>query len=168
MSICLKIPWYSWIHLNILGSKKVEYIPLLKSFHWYSDHIWSFFFVCWSSLSFSVRLLGKANPVAAWGFSLTLYFTTRWVYRIRIFTAVYLNIITYQSFIFNHENYTVMKALLFAVCKELSLSVVPLAFQQLFKVDCISDTLPILWLRKLKLREMNCVSKFTQKWRSWE
>lgn len=115
MSICLKIPWYSWIHLNILGSKKVEYIPLLKSFHWYSDRIWSFFFVCWSSLSFSVRLLGEANPVAAWGFSLPLYFTTRWVYKIRIFTAVYLNRITYQSFIFNLENHTVMKALLFAV-----------------------------------------------------
>lgn len=62
--------------MSIFGSKKVEYIPVLKSSHWYSDHIWGFFFVYESS--FSVRILGKAIPVIALGVSLAVYFTTRW------------------------------------------------------------------------------------------
>lgn len=62
-------------------------------------------------------------------------------------TAVCLNIISYQSFLFSLENYTVMEVLLFAVCKELS--VTGLLFSN-SKADYIKVILSIFVVKETK------------------
>lgn len=106
-----------------------------------------------SKSKFSGRILGKAIPeVDLIGINTVLR-----VYIIRN-TAVCLNIISYQSFLFNLENYIVMKVLLFAVCKELS--VTSLLFSN-SKADYVKVILSIFVVKETKAQRDELFPKVT-------